>query len=94
MQCRSGEHMRKTMIMLLAVASVGISTAPATALPSGAKAFPNCSAVQKVYPHGIAKSTAAARTATGLKGTPKISASLYAANKSKDRDGDGVACEK
>lgn len=86
--------MRKTMITLLAVASISLNTTAATALPSGAKAFQNCAAVQKVYPHGIAKSAATARTATGLKGAPKISATLYAANKSKDRDGDGVACEK
>lgn len=58
-----------------------------------AKVFKNCKAVNKVHAHAIAKNAKAAKSATGLTGRPFVSAALYAANKSKDRDHDGVACE-
>jgi hypothetical protein len=65
--------------------------APAAA---SAKVFANCKAVDKVYPHGIAKNAHAATHATGLTERPFVSATLYAQNRTKDRDKDGVACER
>ncbi len=61
-------------------------------------AFKNCTAMHKVYKHGIAKSTAAYKNekhhGNGLKGKkPLISAAWYAKNTKSDRDKDGVACE-
>jgi Excalibur calcium-binding domain len=58
-----------------------------------AKVFPNCKAVNKVHKHGIAKNAKTAKSASGLTGRPFVNAKLYAANRSKDRDHDGVACE-
>jgi hypothetical protein len=58
-----------------------------------ARVFPNCKAVDGVYPHGIARNARAATHATGLTGRPIVSAKLYAQNRTKDRDKDGVACE-
>lgn len=52
------------------------------------KKFKNCTELRKKYPNGVAKSVKAAGT-TGA----KVSASIYKANKSSDRDGDGIACE-
>jgi hypothetical protein len=79
------------ILALVLVVAIGAGSAQATVR---AKKFKNCAAVHKVYKHGIAKSRAAARHANGLTGAPKISAALYKANKGKDRDHDGVACER
>ena len=78
--------MKRAFLILTVVASLA---APASA----ATKYPNCAALQKQYPYGVAKSATAAKTATGLTGKPKVSAALYKANASKDRDRDGVACE-
>lgn len=77
----------KTGILVAAII-VSLS-APAAA----ATKYSNCSALRVKYAHGVAKSATAARKADGLKGKPFISAALYKANESKDRDRDGVACE-
>jgi hypothetical protein len=61
---------------------------------AGAKVFPNCKAVSKVYAHGIAKNFKVIKTANGLTGRPFVSAKQYAANTQRDRDTDGVACER
>lgn len=58
------------------------------------KTYANCTALAKVYPAGVAKSRAAAvrAVAAGMR-RPKVSSSIYADNRGKDRDRDGVACE-
>jgi hypothetical protein len=59
-----------------------------------ARSFPNCAALNRVYPHGVGRPGAHDHTS----GTPvtnfKRSSSLYRANRGRDRDGDGIACEK
>jgi hypothetical protein len=55
---------------------------------SPAKAYKNCTELRKAYPMGVAKSKAAAK-----KSGAKYAPSVYNANKSKDRDKDGAACE-
>jgi hypothetical protein len=50
-------------------------------------------AVDRVYPHGIARNFKVIKRANGLTGRPFVSSKLYAANRSKDRDHDGVSCE-
>ena len=61
---------------------------------STAKEFRNCTALNRVYPHGVGRVGARDRTS----GTPvrnfKRSNLLYRQNKKSDRDGDGIACEK
>lgn len=67
-----------------------------TGLPpaaAGARVFANCTALNKVYPGGVAK-PGAVNQGGKTKYTPKYNAALYAANSSKDRDKDGIACEK
>jgi len=52
--------------------------------------FANCTEMQKVYPHGVAKSASdAAKDGHGAVVNP----SEYWANSGSDRDDDGVACE-
>ena len=59
-----------------------------------AKQYANCTALNRVYPHGVGKPHAHDHTS----GTPVTnfyrSKPLYNANSDKDRDGDGIACEK
>ena len=85
--------------LVLAVASVGVGEAAATP-----KSFKNCTAMNKVYPHGVGRKGSRDKTS----GTPvtnfKRSKRLYNANnggknrhpgeKDLDRDNDGIACEK
>ncbi|GAA0802730.1 DUF732 domain-containing protein [Spirilliplanes yamanashiensis] len=69
----------------------------ATLLPAGpaeaaARRYASCAALQKTYANGVATSKRAA--AAPAIHPPKVSASLYAANRTLDRDRDGVVCER
>lgn len=59
-----------------------------------ARTFANCTAMAKVYPHGVGRPGARDQTS----GTPvtnfKRSRAIYNANTKSDRDKDGIACEK
>ena len=60
---------------------------------AAAKKFKNCTELNKVYPGGVALPSAV--NAGGVtKKEPKYDKALYTANKSSDRDKDGIACEK
>ena len=60
---------------------------------AAAKKFKNCTELNKVYPGGVALPGAV--NAGGVtKKEPKYDKALYTANKSSDRDKDGIACEK
>lgn len=74
----------------IACAIVFVATA---LIPHGVDAatFKNCKALNNAYPHGIAKSTTAAKM---QKNMPKVSASIYKAHAKMDRDKDGTVCEK
>jgi len=67
---------------------VGTSLAPAHAAT-----FKNCTELNKVYPGGVAK-PGATNKGGATKFNPKYDLRLYNANKGKDRDKDGIACEK
>jgi hypothetical protein len=85
------------VISVIAFALVLALTADAaTALDSsGAPIYPNCRALNAHYPHGVGKVGAHDRTS----GTPPVrtfkrSNALYYANRGRDRNKDGIACEK
>ncbi|MEN9740651.1 MAG: hypothetical protein RLZ72_917 [Actinomycetota bacterium] len=69
--------------------TVGTFATPAFA----ATKYKNCTALNRVYPHGVAH-TGYSERGGGLTGRPKVSNAIYNANSSKDRDHDGVACER
>ena len=75
--------------LLVGPAGAGLERATATA-----KEFRNCTALNRVYPHGVGRVGARDRTT----GTPvrnfKRSNLLYRQNAKSDRDKDGIACEK
>ena len=71
------------------ILSLGLFAAPAQAADRAVH-YRNCTAMHRAYPHGVAVSRRAARRdGHGAAVRPAI----YRANKSSDRDGDGVACE-
>jgi hypothetical protein len=69
----------------LAVASAASASEPAP------RKYANCTAMHHVYPHGVARTLAAARgDGHGAWVRPRV----YNLNAGSDRDHDGVACEQ
>ena len=56
--------------------------------------YSNCTQLNKDYPGGVAKSKTVRNKGGNTKKTPTVNAKVYAENSSKDRDKDGIACEK
>ena len=71
-------------------------TSAGTAAAKGVAVFANCTALNRVYPHGVGKYGAVDRVAGNGKGVTTFvrSNQLYAANTKSDRDKDGIACEQ
>ncbi|GAA2244400.1 hypothetical protein GCM10010401_17080 [Rarobacter faecitabidus] len=94
--------MTKKFGVLLAVASLLLLGLATTTPASAATKYKSCAVLQRAYPGGVAKSKKATNTKTvgGRKVTapskyrPKVSRSIYKANKHLDRDKDGIACER
>lgn len=79
--------------LLVAVAAV-VPFAPAEAVSAKAKTYQNCTALNKVYPHGVGKPGAVDKT-SGKKVTNFTrNTAVYNANTKSDRDKDKIACEK
>ncbi len=81
---------------LAAAGLIGVAT-PADAAPPKPRKYANCTALNQVYKHGVAKKGARDR----VRGTTRpvtnflVYPAVYHLNKAKlDRDKDGVACEK
>ncbi|GAA0585351.1 excalibur calcium-binding domain-containing protein [Paractinoplanes ferrugineus] len=79
---------------LTAVGLFGLS-APAQALPKAVK-YKNCTALNKVYKHGVAKKGGKDKVKGATKPVKNFTVYTAAYNKNPtlDRDKDGVACEK
>jgi hypothetical protein len=82
----------------------GVGVLPADAAPKP-KSYTNCTALNKVYPHGVGKKGARDRVSGSSKPVTNftVSSLVYSYNDGKDRrpgerdldrDNDGVACEK
>jgi hypothetical protein len=69
---------------------VALASAASAAEPAPRK-YANCTALNKVYPHGVALTLAAARRdGHGAWVRPRV----YNLNSGSDRDRDNVACER
>lgn len=83
--------------LLAAVAVLGSLMVSAPANAATAHTYKNCTIMHGTYPHGVGKPGAKDHVANPAKDKPvtnfHVSSSLYAANKSHDRDHDGIACE-
>jgi Excalibur calcium-binding domain len=78
--------------VILVGGAVGVAQA---ASDGGTIRYQNCKALNARYPHGVGRFGARDHTS----GTPPVtnfrrSNRLYRQNKARDRDGDGIACEK
>lgn len=72
-----------------------VVAAPALAAAPKPMAYANCTALHKVYPHGVAKAKGTVDKTSGVKVTNfTVDAKTYALNTKSDRDKDGIACEK
>jgi hypothetical protein len=60
--------------------------------------YKNCTALVKDYPHGVAKAgtkvNMVSKKPRALKGPPFFSTAVYNLNTKRDRDKDGIACER
>ena len=87
-----GGYLRKSRFVigvLIALLAVGpVAVASAAGAPGATKKFTDCTALLKQYKSGVASSKK-------TKGKTKayLSASVYAANKKLDLDGNGIACD-
>jgi len=78
-----------------AQASVPSTNVASISLPTASK-FKNCTALHKVYKHGVGKSNAKDKVRGKTKPVTNFTrnTALYNANRHLDRDKDGVACEQ
>ncbi|MTD47350.1 calcium-binding protein [Conexibacter sp. W3-3-2] len=58
------------------------------------KKYKNCAALNKVYPHGVGKPGARDKSQDERVTNFRVNRAVYNLNKGKDRDKDGIACEK
>ena len=82
--------MNKIIAVVIALGFVFVLPSHSNA---AAKQFKNCTELNKVYPGGVAL-PGAVNAGGATKKEPKYDKALYTANKSSDRDKDGIACEK
>jgi len=100
-------HFRRVAagVLTLAVVSLPLSTLPADAAPK-AKHYSSCSALNKVYKHGVGKKGARDRHSKSSRAVTNftVDSKVYGYNNGPrnrktgeydlDRDNDGIACEK
>ncbi len=81
-------------LVSLSIASVGLTVAtPAEAVTL--KKYPNCTALNAAYRHGVGRVGARDRVTSSRPVTNfYVNSALYRLNAHLDRDKDGVACEK
>ncbi|BEL05499.1 hypothetical protein Q0Z83_036900 [Actinoplanes sichuanensis] len=89
-------HHRITAVLvagLIAATGTIVAVSPAEA---AAKRYANCAALNKVYKHGVGLKGAKDKVRGKTKPVTTFTRNnaVYKANKSRDRDKDGIACEK
>ena len=81
--------------LTLVVPILLFSSTPSLGAPSMSQAkFANCTELNKVYPGGVAKNSKVRNKGGKTKVVPSVKPAIYKKNASKDRDKDGIACEK
>jgi hypothetical protein len=78
-----------TSAVLVLAGAITLSVVPAGA---SARKFKNCTAMHVVYKGGVARP--GYKEPSKLRYKPFVNLALYNANKSLDRDKDGIACER
>lgn len=84
----------KSLAVFLVVSALVLDVQPAHAnLVVVDKKFPNCAALNQVYPGGVAKSAKWTNKGGEIKNKPVVNTKVYNENANRDRDKDGIACE-
>lgn len=78
--------------MILTIAGATLAGAAGIAAAGTPTHYKNCTAMHKVYKHGVGK-PGAINHGGKVSGPPYRNAKLYNANSGLDRDKDGIACE-
>lgn len=94
----SNSKMKKALVSIVSLGLV-FSLSTGVAQQASAKttkivAFKNCKEMNKVYKGGVALSSKSKNKGGKTKFKPFVSKALYLKNPSKDRDNDGIACER
>ncbi|MFE4523992.1 excalibur calcium-binding domain-containing protein [Cytobacillus firmus] len=85
--------MKKTYVFILSFGLLlGFSVIDSA--EAKAKSYTNCTELNKDYKGGVSQSSSSKNKGGKTKYKPFVSKELYNANKSKDRDKDGIACER
>ncbi len=82
--------LHRSGLVVLVFSVTWLNSAPAT---SKLVTYKNCTALNKVYPGGVAL-PGAVNKGGSTRYEPKFNKAVYNANKKSDRDKDGIACEK
>lgn len=83
----------RRVVVGLALSAAALGSIAVSA-PASAQTYSNCKALNADYPHGVGKPGAVDSTSGRPVTTFTVDANLYAQNEGRDRDGDGIACEK
>ncbi|WP_313891072.1 excalibur calcium-binding domain-containing protein [Psychrobacillus sp.] len=87
--------MKKFATILLSITLIlGISTISPVPTDAAAQKFANCKELNKVYAGGVAKDAKVKNKGGKTKYKPTVSSEIYNLNSGKDRDKDGIACER
>lgn len=87
--------MKKLFVILLSLGLIlSFSLGANDVAEAKVKTYSNCKALNKDYKGGVAKSSSTKNKGGKTKYKPFVSKTLYDANKSRDRDKDGIACER
>ena len=82
--------MRRQIAAIFVV--IAIATVWASPANAAARKFANCTVMHAVYKGGVARP--GYKEPSKLRYKPYVNLGLYNANKSLDRDHDGIACER
>ena len=93
--------MKFSMLAVLPIMALVVATPAAAAAPKP-RPYKNCTAMNKVYPHGVGLKGAVDKTSTKPVTTFRVDAKVYGLNDGRvqpdqydlDRDNDRIACER
>lgn len=83
-----------TKSILVGTLLIGGTISVPSPTDAAAKTYKNCTELNKDYKGGVAKDDKVKNQGGKTKYAPTVSAELYNANSTKDRDKDGIACER
>lgn len=96
--CKNKEGMKVmkkiTVTLALGALLIGGTFVNPSTTDAAAQKFKNCTELNKAYTGGVSKSAGVVNKGGKTKYKPTVNKALYDANSSKDRDNDGIACER